>query len=139
MFDRKLFRELENEKFLIIAMVMIKIFQLLTHVGMIFSIGFLLGNLILRDFNISRFIFIIILIIFINVILIKLESFLSYKASYRIKNSLRKRLIEKVFSFEMEYSSKVSISEVITLGVEGKFDEITHGEISQLYTTTKEN
>lgn len=119
MFDRKLFRELENEKFLIIAMVMIKIFQLLTHVGMIFSIGFLLGNLILRDFNISRFIFIIILIIFINVILIKLESFLSYKASYRIKNSLRKRLLEKVFSFEMEYSSKVSISEVIALGVEG--------------------
>ena len=119
MFDRKLFRELENEKFLIIAMVMIKIFQLLTHVGMIFSIGFLLGNLILRDFNISRFIFSIILIIFINVILIKLESFLSYKASYRIKNSLRKRLLEKVFSFEMEYSSKVSISEVIALGVEG--------------------
>ena len=119
MFDRKLFRELESEKFLIIAMVMIKIFQLLTHVGMVFSIGFLLGNLILRDFNISRFIFSIILIIFINVILIKLESFLSYKASYRIKNSLRKRLLEKVFSFEMEYSSKVSISEVIALGVEG--------------------
>lgn len=119
MFDRKLFRELESEKFLIIAMVMIKIFQLLTHVGMVFSIGALLGNLILRDFNISRFIFSIILIIFINVILIKLESFLSYKASYRIKNSLRKRLLEKVFSFEMEYSSKVSISEVIALGVEG--------------------
>ena len=119
MFDRKLFRELESEKFLIIAMVMIKIFQLLTHVGMIFSIGALLGNLILREFNISRFIFILILIIFINVILIKLESFLSYKASYRIKNSLRKRLLEKVFSFEMEYSSKVSISEVIALGVEG--------------------
>lgn len=119
MFDRKLFRELESEKFLIIAMVMIKIFQLLTHVGMVFSIGFLLGNLILRDFNISRFIFSLILIIFINVILIKLESFLSYKASYRIKNSLRKRLLEKVFSFEMEYSSKVSISEVIALGVEG--------------------
>lgn len=119
MFDRKLFRELESEKFLIIAMVMIKIFQLLTHVGMVFSIGALLGNLILRDFNISRFIFSLILIIFINVILIKLESFLSYKASYRIKNSLRKRLLEKVFSFEMEYSSKVSISEVIALGVEG--------------------
>lgn len=119
MFDRKLFRELESEKFLIIAMVMIKIFQLLTHVGMVFSIGALLGNLILRDFNVSRFIFSIILIIFINVILIKLESFLSYKASYRIKNSLRKRLLEKVFSFEMEYSSKVSISEVIALGVEG--------------------
>ena len=119
MFDRKLFRELESEKFLIIAMVMIKIFQLLTHVGMVFSIGALLGNLILRDFNISRFIFSIILIIFINVILIKLESFLSYKASYRIKNNLRKRLLEKVFSFEMEYSSKVSISEVIALGVEG--------------------
>ena len=119
MFERKLFRELESEKFLIIAMVMIKIFQLLTHVGMVFSIGALLGNLILRDFNISRFIFSIILIIFINVILIKLESFLSYKASYRIKNSLRKRLLEKVFSFEMEYSSKVSISEVIALGVEG--------------------
>lgn len=119
MFDRKLFRELESEKFLIIAMVMIKIFQLLTHVGMVFSIGALLGNLILRDFNISRFIFSLILIIFINVILIKLESFLSYKASYRIKNSLRKRLLEKVFSFEMEYSSRVSISEVIALGVEG--------------------
>lgn len=119
MFDRKLFRELESEKFLIIAMVMIKIFQLLTHVGMVFSIGALLGNLILRNFNISRFIFSLILIIFINVILIKLESFLSYKASYRIKNSLRKRLLEKVFSFEMEYSSKVSISEVIALGVEG--------------------
>lgn len=119
MFDRKLFRELESEKFLIIAMVMIKIFQLLTHVGMVFSIGALLGNFILRDFNISRFIFSLILIIFINVILIKLESFLSYKASYRIKNSLRKRLLEKVFSFEMEYSSKVSISEVIALGVEG--------------------
>ncbi|MDU5504126.1 MAG: ABC transporter ATP-binding protein/permease [Anaerococcus vaginalis] len=119
MFDRKLFRELESEKFLIIAMVMIKIFQLLTHVGMVFSIGALLGNLILMDFNISRFIFSLILIIFINVILIKLESFLSYKASYRIKNNLRKRLLEKVFSFEMEYSSKVSISEVIALGVEG--------------------
>ena len=119
MFDRKLFRELESEKFLIIAMVMIKIFQLLTHVGMVFSIGALLGNLILRDFNILIFIFSIILIIFINVILIKFESFLSYKASYRIKNSLRKRLLEKVFSFEMEYSSKVSISEVIALGVEG--------------------
>ena len=119
MFDRKLFRELESEKFLIIAMVMIKIFQLLTHVGMVFSIGALLGNLILMNFNISRFIFSLILIIFINVILIKLESFLSYKASYRIKNSLRKRLLEKVFSFEMEYSSKVSISEVIALGVEG--------------------
>lgn len=120
-------------------MVVIKVFQLLTHIAMIFSIGDLIKNLSLHNFDKSLFILRMLVIVIINICLIKFESILSYKTSYRIKNSLRKRLIEKVFSFEMEYSSKVSISEVITLGVEGKFDEITHGEISQLYTTTKEN
>ena len=36
-----------------------------------------------------------------------------------IKNTLRERLMKKVFSFKMEYGSKVSISEVMNLGVEG--------------------
>lgn len=58
-------------------------------------------------------------VIAINIILIKYYFKISYDVSYRIKNSLRERLLKKVFSFKMEYSSKVTISEVINLGVEG--------------------
>lgn len=119
MFNKKIYKEIKNEKILIFAMVVIKVLQLLTHIAMIFSIGDLIKNLSLHNFDIWLFIFRLLAIVIINICLIKSESILSYKTSYRIKNSLRKRLIEKVFSFEMEYSSKVSISEVITLSVEG--------------------
>ena len=119
MFNKKLFKELKSEKFLVIGLIFIKIFHLLTHVAMIFSIADLVQKLFIKDFNIFNIVLRIFLIIIANVLLIKYESYISYKVSYRIKNSLRERLFKKVFSFQMSYASKVSISQVINLGVEG--------------------
>lgn len=119
MFNKKLFNELKSEKIQILKLLLIKILQMGTNVAMIFLIGKSIESIINSNFSGSKFIFFMLLIIGLNIFLIKIESSISYKASYRIKNNLRERLMKKVFSFKMEYGSKVSISEVINLGVEG--------------------
>lgn len=119
MFNKKLFNELKSEKLQILKLLLIKILQMTTNVAMIFLIGKSIEALISSSFSGSKFILFMLMIIGLNIFLIKIESSISYKASYRIKNTLRERLMKKVFSFKMEYGSKVSISEVINLGVEG--------------------
>ena len=119
MFNKKLFNELKSEKLQILKLLLIKILQMTTNVAMIFLIGKSIEALISSSFSGSKFILFMLLIIGLNIFLIKIEASISYKASYRIKNNLRERLMKKVFSFKMEYGSKVSISEVINLGVEG--------------------
>lgn len=119
MFNKKLFNELKSEKIQILKLLLIKILQMTTNVAMIFLIGKSIEALISSSFIGSKFILFMLLIIGLNIFLIKIEASISYKASYRIKNNLRERLMKKVFSFKMEYGSKVSISEVINLGVEG--------------------
>lgn len=119
MFNKKLFNELKSEKLQILKLLLIKILQMTTNVAMIFLIGKSIEALISSSFSGSNFILFMLLIIGLNIFLIKIEASISYKASYRIKNNLRERLMKKVFSFKMEYGSKVSISEVINLGVEG--------------------
>ena len=119
MFNKKLFNELKSEKIQILKLLLIKILQMTTNVAMIFLIGKSIEALISSSFSGSKFILFMLLIIGLNIFLIKIEASISYKASYRIKNNLRERLMKKVFSFKMEYGSKVSISEVINLGVEG--------------------
>lgn len=119
MFNKKLFNELKSEKVQILKLLLIKILQMTTNVAMIFLIGKSIEALISSSFSGSKFILFMLLIIGLNIFLIKIEASISYKASYRIKNNLRERLMKKVFSFKMEYGSKVSISEVINLGVEG--------------------
>ena len=119
MFNKKLFNELKSEKVQILKLLLIKILQMTTNVAMIFLIGKSIEALISSSFSGSKFILFMLLIIGLNIFLIKIESSISYKASYRIKNNLRERLMKKVFSFKMEYGSKISISEVINLGVEG--------------------
>lgn len=119
MFNKKLFNELKSEKIQILKLLLIKIIQMTTNVAMIFLIGKSIEALISSSFSGSKFILFMLLIIGLNIFLIKIEASISYKASYRIKNNLRERLMKKVFSFKMEYGSKISISEVINLGVEG--------------------
>ena len=119
MFNKKLFNELKSEKLQILKLLLIKILQMTTNVAMIFLIGKSIEALISSSFSGSNFILFMLLIIGLNIFLIKIEASISYKASYRIKNNLRERLMKKVFSFKMEYGSKISISEVINLGVEG--------------------
>lgn len=119
MFNKKLFNELKSEKLQILKLLLIKILQMTTNVAMIFLIGKSIEALISSSFSGSKFILFMLLIIGLNIFLIKIEASISYKASYRIKNTLRERLMKKAFSFKMEYGSKVSISEVINLGVEG--------------------
>lgn len=119
MFNKKLFNELKSEKIQILKLLLIKILQMTTNVAMIFLIGKSIEALISSSFSGSKFILFMIILIGLNIFFIKIEASISYKASYRIKNTLRERLMKKVFSFKMEYGSKVSISEVINLGVEG--------------------
>ena len=119
MFNKKLFNELKSEKLQILKLLLIKILQMTTNVAMIFLIGKSIEALISSSFSGSNFILFMLILIGLNIFLIKIEASISYKASYRIKNNLRERLMKKVFSFKMEYGSKVSISEVINLGVEG--------------------
>lgn len=119
MFNKKLFNELKSEKLQILKLLLIKIIQMTTNVAMIFLIGKSIEALISSSFSGSKFILFMLLIMGLNIFLIKIEASISYKASYRIKNNLRERLMKKVFSFKMEYGSKISISEVINLGVEG--------------------
>ena len=119
MFNKKLFNELKSEKIQILKLLLIKILQMTTNVAMIFLIGKSIEALISSSFSGSKFILFMLILIGLNIFLIKIEASISYKASYRIKNTLRERLMKKVFSFKMEYGSKVSISEVINLGVEG--------------------
>ena len=119
MFNKKLFNELRSEKIQILKLLLIKIIQMATNVAMIFLIGKSIESIINSNFSGSKFILFMSLIMGLNIFLIKIEASISYKVSYRIKNTLRERLMKKVFSFKMEYGSKISISEVINLGVEG--------------------
>ncbi|MEF3317152.1 ABC transporter ATP-binding protein/permease [Peptoniphilus grossensis] len=119
MFNKKLFNELKSEKIQILKLLLIKIIQMSTNVAMIFLVGKSIESIINSSFSGRKFILFMFLIIGLNIFLIKIEASISYKASYRIKNTLRERLMKKVFSFKMEYGSKISISEVINLGVEG--------------------
>ncbi len=119
MFNKKLFNELKSEKIQILKLLLIKIIQMTSNVAMIFLIGKSIEALISSSFSGSKFILFMLLLIGLNIFLIKIEASISYKASYRIKNNLRERLMKKVFSFKMEYGNKISISEVINLGVEG--------------------
>lgn len=119
MFNKKLFNELKSEKIQILKLLLIKIIQMTSNVAMIFLIGKSIEALISSSFSGSKFILFMLILIGLNILLIKIEASISYKASYRIKNTLRERLMKKVFSFKMEYGSKISISEVINLGVEG--------------------
>ena len=119
MFNKKLFNELKSEKTQILKLLLIKIIQMSTNVAMIFLVGKSIESIINSSFSGRKFILFMFLIIGLNIFLIKIEVSISYKASYRIKNTLRERLMKKVFSFKMEYGSKISISEVINLGVEG--------------------
>lgn len=119
MFNKKLFNELKSEKIQILKLLLIKILQMATNVAMIFLIGKSIESIINSNFSGSKFILFMLILIGLNIFLIKIEASISYKASYRIKNTLRERLMKKVFSFKMEYGSKVSISELINLGVEG--------------------
>ena len=119
MFNKKLFNELRSEKIQILRLLLIKIIQMATNVAMIFLIGKSIESIINSNFSGSKFILFMSLIMGLNIFLIKIEASISYKVSYRIKNTLRERLMKKVFSFKMEYGSKISISEVINLGVEG--------------------
>lgn len=119
MFNKKLFNELKSEKIQILKLLLIKIIQMTSNVAMIFLIGKSIEALISSSFSGSKFILFMLLLIGLNIFLIKIEASISYKASYRIKNTLRERLMKKVFSFKMEYGNKISISEVINLGVEG--------------------
>ena len=119
MFNKKLFNELRSEKIQILKLLLIKIIQMATNVAMIFLIGKSIESVINANFSGLKYIILMLLIIGLNIFLIKIEASISYKASYRIKNTLRERLMKKVFSFKMEYGSKISISEVINLGVEG--------------------
>lgn len=119
MFNKKLFNELKSEKIQILKLLLIKIIQMSTNVAMIFLVGKSIESIINSSFSGRKFILFMFLIIGLNIFLIKIEASISYKASYRIKNTLRERLMKKVFSFKMEYGSKISISEVINIGVEG--------------------
>lgn len=106
MFNKKLFNELKSEKLQILKLLLIKILQMTTNVAMIFLIGKSIEALISSSFSGSKFILFMLLIIGLNIFLIKIESSISYKASYRIKNNLRERLMKKVFLLRWSMEAK---------------------------------
>lgn len=119
MFNKKLFKELKEEKKMILVLVIIKVLQFLTNISLVLIIGKFTQDLYYHIYDIRLFILEIMALLIINIILLKINSSVSYKVSLRIKDKLRKRLIEKVFSFKLEYETKLTISQVMNLAVEG--------------------
>lgn len=118
MFDKRLFNELKEEKKYLIALVILKVLEMLLNIIMILSIAKFIENLIGYNYN-SKFLVIIGLIILIRIITTKLYFSISYKISIDVKNTLRQRLINKVYSFKMSFVNKIKVSEIISLGVDG--------------------
>lgn len=119
MLNKNLLREIGREKKSLIVLIALKVFELLTNIGLIFSIGNYLNELVKGRNPIQEFVLQMIAIILVKVLIIKFNFYISHKISNRIKKSLRQRLFKKVYGFKMEYGEKISISEVINLSVEG--------------------
>ncbi|UHR02802.1 ABC transporter ATP-binding protein/permease [Peptoniphilus sp. GNH] len=119
MLNKKLIREIGREKNSLIILISLKVLELLTNVALIFSIGNFINQLVKASYDEKKFIVQIFAILLVKIIIIKLNSYISYKVSIRIKKSLRQRLFKKVYGFKLDYGQKISISEIINLSVEG--------------------
>ncbi|ERT58431.1 ABC transporter ATP-binding protein/permease [Peptoniphilus sp. BV3C26] len=120
MLNKKLLNEIGREKKSIITLIILKILELLTNIALIFAIGKFIEEIVAGKYEEKIFIIQILLIIIIaKILIIKINSYISYKVSVNIKKSLRQRLFRKIYGFKMEYGEKISISEIINLSVEG--------------------
>lgn len=122
MIKGELLKEMKgSEKYVLISVV----FQWIVLISQIIasiSISILLANLYLRDVifeNVAITVAIVISTIFIRLISEKVIASAAYKASYDVKNKLRRDIYNKVISLGPSYRQKVSTSELIQLSVDG--------------------
>jgi len=119
MFDKRLFRELKDEKKYVVLLVFIKLLEMILNILMILSISKYNDDLFVNKSNNINLLIIFICIVILRVLITKLYTRVSYKVSIEVKSTLRGRLIKKVYSFNREFGEKVTISQIINLGVEG--------------------
>lgn len=119
MFNKSLFRELKNEKKYVVLLVFIKILEMLFNILMIFSISKYIEDLFAGKYSNIGLLTIFLCLIIARVFITNLYAKVSYKVSLEVKKTLRQRLIKKVYSFNRSFGEKVTISQIINLGVEG--------------------
>lgn len=119
MINKKLLGIMEKEKVYILYLIMLKIVALLLNVGMIYCVAYSIANVIYSNQIECKLIAGLLLIIFLQIGVIKLISALSNELSCKVKEKIRIKLFDKVYSYGMRYSKNFNIAEISQLSVNG--------------------
>lgn len=119
MINKKLLSIMGKEKKYILFIIISKITLLLLNVGMIYSISNLVGNLILTGNYNSKLIFTLITIAFLQAILTYCISLFTNNLASNVKEKLRVKVFDKIYSYGTKYAKYFNIAEISQLAVNG--------------------
>lgn len=119
MFNRRLLKEIAGEKYLILALSLLKMGLLALNVALIFILANFVMGLIHGQGDYLAFSWKVLVIMAGGYILTRIYSYTSYFVSIRIKGKLRQSLFAKVYGFKQNFGQKVPIAKVIQVSVDG--------------------
>lgn len=119
MFNRRLLKEIDQEKILIFILCMLKLGILGLNVALIFVLADFVMQITQGQEEFLVFSGKVVVIMLTGYLFTRLYSYVSYFVSIRIKGKLRKALFGKVYGFKQNFGQKVSIAKVIQTSVEG--------------------
>lgn len=119
MLNKKLLREMQQERKYLLLAVLIKVFSLLTNVFMIFESAFFIERLMQENYSIKKIVVVFLGVIILQVGLSRASAYVSYKLSVDLKKKLRLRLFRSIYDYGIGYARHISPAESIQLSVEG--------------------
>lgn len=119
MINKKLLRLMEKEKVYILYLIMLKIVALLLNVGMIYCIANSVTSVINLNIIEYKLIAVLGVILLLQIGVIRLISAISNELSCKVKEKIRIKLFDKVYSYGMRYSKNFNIAEISQLSVNG--------------------
>lgn len=119
MINKKLLREMRNEKRYLYFAVLCKVSGLLCNAFMVFEIARFIEALLSQNYSIGRIAIVLVSVILVQTLLSRINAYLSFRLSADLKKQLRQRLFQKVYSFGSAYAKKASPAEIVQLSVEG--------------------
>ncbi|EGY79381.1 ABC superfamily ATP binding cassette transporter, ABC/membrane protein [Peptoniphilus indolicus ATCC 29427] len=119
MINKKLLKLMEKEKVYILYLIMLKIVALLLNVGMIYCIANSVTSVINLNIIEYKLIAVLGVILLLQIGVIRLISAISNELSCKVKEKIRIKLFDKVYSYGMRYSKNFNIAEISQLSVNG--------------------
>lgn len=118
MFNRRLLKELKEEKIIIVFLIAIKFSNLFLNIAMIKTVAKFLESVFFKTTSLD-YVFKMIYILVLKALLSIVYQNLSFETAINIKKNLRESLFKKVYSLKTDFSKHVKLSEVVTLSVDG--------------------